>query len=199
MPIQPGEHRGDIWPRIHSRAWHGGCSRHALACGAALFLRSAAVQQHASEEVFARTPSKPSKPSFAMIGTSASAATGSAHHHPSAALRSNPARTVMERQAHRLDCIASATSARPLRLTRRDCLRMPTAAFDSARRCAPTRFRPDGRRCRCDPPSHRHGVVEYRRRRLTCLHVPSGKATPSAPASATNVARIVVPARIIRG
>ena len=48
-------------------------------------------------------PCNASMPSFAIIGSIMSPATGSAHHQPKIALRTKPTRRIAERYAHRSD------------------------------------------------------------------------------------------------
>ena len=59
-----------------------------------------------------RSPRSASRASLRMIGTIVRAATGSAHHHPSAALRSSPPRRIADRYAHKDVCRESDSSAR---------------------------------------------------------------------------------------
>jgi hypothetical protein len=57
-------------------------------------------------------PRTPSTPSRTNSGTIASAATGSAHHHPSVARSSNPPSRIADSHAQTSVCIASDASAR---------------------------------------------------------------------------------------
>jgi hypothetical protein len=77
------------------------------------------IQRHPQESQHA-LPRSPSTPSLTMIGTITSAATGSAHHHPSRALRSRPPRRIAERYVQKSACLASAFMAP---------LSMPNATF----------------------------------------------------------------------
>ena len=63
-----------------------------------------AVVQHA-------LPCKASIPSLAMIGVMTRAATGSAHHHPATAFKTNPTTRMAERYVQKSACLASANIA----------------------------------------------------------------------------------------
>src|SRR5690606_38612630 len=57
------------------------------------------------------SPLSPSRPSLTSHGTMRSAATGSAHHQPAAALATRPSRSVKDRYEHASVSLASARSA----------------------------------------------------------------------------------------
>ena len=66
---------------------------------------------HTSEQSSQVLPCNPSIPSFTIIGTMMSAATGSAHHTPNSVLSSNPASNIADQYVQNSVCLASACVA----------------------------------------------------------------------------------------